>query len=416
MPKNKICAAMALLLTALPLTAAAAGITLNVRDGQVRDVLGSISALSGKSIVADSSVQGTITLDLKDVPFDTALRIVTAAKGLSYRLTGDVVLVGSTAGLEKFNDTASVIKLNYAKADELLPALQTLIGSGSKISTDSVTNSIIFTGTPTDEARLRSAISELDAATQQVTLEAKIIAVNREDSKNLGINWRWDDIPQNSNYYGDYDNDNDRNDESFGGVVHFGASYEFRFNAALNALFAEGKAKILAKPRIITVPGKQASIFIGDHIPVVTEKISNAVTTSSTDYVDAGIKLQYTPIVSSDGLITSVVHTEVSTPTLISELKNYKITSRTADTTVRMRNGETLVIGGLINEEEQKRLQKVPFLSNIPLLGELFKNRTTTKTKTEVIMILTPHLTEAGKSPAIYNTNLLDEHVFEHQS
>ena len=148
----------------------------------------------------------------------------------------------------------------------------------------------------------------------------------------------------------------------------------------------------------------------------MTEKISNAVTTSSTDYVDAGIKLQYTPIVSNDGMITSVVHTEVSTPTLIGELKNYKITSRTADTTVRMRNGETLVIGGLINEEEQKRLQKVPFLSNIPLLGELFKNRTTSKTKTEVLMILTPHLTDAGESPAIYNTNLLDESVLNKEN
>ena len=250
-------------------------------------------------------------------------------------------------------------------------------------------------------------------ATQQVTLEAKIIAVSREDSKNLGINWNWDKIPQNSNYYGDDDYDSDTDDENFGGVVHFGANYEFRFNATLNALIANGKAKILATPRIITIPGKEASIFIGDHIPVVTEKISNAVTTSSTDYVDAGIKLQYTPIVSSDGMITSVVHTEVSTPTLIGELKNYKITSRTADTTVRMRNGETLVIGGLINEEEQKRLQKVPFLSNIPLLGELFKNRTTSKTKTEVLMILTPHLTNAGESPAIYNTNLLDESMFE---
>ena len=111
-------------------------------------------------------------------------------------------------------------------------------------------------------------------------------------------------------------------------------------------------------------------------------------------------------------MITSVVHTEVSTPTLISELKNYKITSRTADTTVRMRDGETLVIGGLINEEEQKRLQKVPFLSNIPLLGELFKNRTTSKTKTEVIMILTPHLTNPGESPAIYDSKLLERAVF----
>lgn len=405
----KLLAILAVLLY-LPATSLASNITLNVRDGQIRDVLGSIATLSGKSIVADSSVQGTLTLDLKDVPFDTALRMVTAAKGLSYRLTGNVILVGSAAGLEKFNDTASVIKLNYARAEEIKPTLAALIGTSSKISTDSVTNSIIFTGTPTDEACLRSTITALDVATQQVTLEAKIIAVNREDSKNLGISWNWDKIPQNSNSDGNDDINSD--DENFGGVAHFGAEYEFRFNATLNALFANGKAKILATPRIITIPGREASIFIGDHIPVVTEKISNAVTTSSTDYVDAGIKLQYTPIVSSDGTITSIVHTEVSTPTLISEMKNYKITSRTADTTVRMRDGETLIIGGLINEEEQKRLQKVPFLSNIPLLGELFKNRTTTKTKTEVIMILTPHLTQAGESPAIYNTRLLEESVY----
>ena len=397
-------ALLTVLLAAVSSLAYANGITLNVRDGQVRDVLASVAALSGKSIVADSSVQGTVTLNLKDVPFDTALRIITAAKGLSYRLTDDVILVGSAAGMEKFNDTASIIKLNYAKAEELKTALAPLIGTNSKISTDTVTNSIIFTGTPTDEMRLRSAVAALDTATQQVTLEAKIIAVNREDSENLGISWNWDKIPQNSNYYS---NDDDNDNENFGGVVHFGANYEFRFNAALNALFAKGKAKILATPRIITIPGREASIFIRDHIPVTTEKIENSVTTNTTDYVDAGIKLQYTPIVSSDGMITSVVHTEVSTPTLISELKNYKITSRSATTTVRMRDGETLVIGGLINEEEQKRLQKVPFLSNIPLLGELFKNRTTSKTKTEVIMILTPHLTNPGESPAIYNSKLL---------
>ncbi|MPN02156.1 hypothetical protein SDC9_149369 [bioreactor metagenome] len=93
---------------------------------------------------------------------------------------------------------------------------------------------------------------------------------------------------------------------------------------------------------------------------------------------------------------------------MISELKNYKITSRTADTNVRMRNGETLIIGGLINEEEQETLRKVPFISNLPILGELFKDRTKTKNKTEVMMILTPHITDAGESPAIYNTALLD--------
>ena len=119
------------LLAAVSPLAYANGITLNVRDGQVRDVLASVAALSGKSIVADSSVQGTVTLNLKDVPFDTALRIITAAKGLSYRLTGDVILVGSAAGMEKFNDTASIIKLNYAKAEELKTALAPLIGTGT---------------------------------------------------------------------------------------------------------------------------------------------------------------------------------------------------------------------------------------------------------------------------------------------
>lgn len=194
----------------------------------------------------------------------TLQKNITAAKGLSYRLTGDVILVGSAAGMEKFNDTASIIKLNYAKAEELKTALAPLIGTNSKISTDTVTNSIIFTGTPTDEMRLRSAVAALDTATQQVTLEAKIIAVNREDSENLGISWNWDKIPQNSNYYGNDDDSDDSDNENFGGVVHFGANYEFRFNAALNALFAKGKAKILATPRIITIPGREASIFIGE--------------------------------------------------------------------------------------------------------------------------------------------------------
>ena len=121
-------------------------------------------ALSGKSIVADSSVQGTITLDLKKVPFDTALRIITSAKGLNYRLTDGVILVGSSASLEKFNDTASVIRLNYANAEEIKPALASLIGAGSKISTDCVTNSIIFTGTPTDEAQCHCRAGRGNAA------------------------------------------------------------------------------------------------------------------------------------------------------------------------------------------------------------------------------------------------------------
>ena len=114
-------------------------------------------------------------------------------------------------------------------------------------------------------------------------------------------------------------------------------------------------------------------------------------------------------------MITSEVHTEVSTPTLVADLKNYRITSRKADTHVRMLNGETLVIGGLIGDEETKVMQRIPLLSSLPILGQLFKNTTTRKTKTEVLMFLTPYVTEAGESPAIHKIEEKEDKTSTHK-
>ncbi|MDD4321698.1 MAG: type II and III secretion system protein [Acidaminococcaceae bacterium] len=375
---------------------AANNVSLNIQKGDIRDVLAALSSISGKSIVTDDSVKGTISIDLVDIPFNTALDLITRSKGLAYKNIDNVIVVSSYENINKFFGNIGVYKLQYAKASEVLDTLKTII-KGDGLSADAVTNSIVFTGNSGEETKLRDALKVLDVATKQVTLEAKIIAMSVEDTKSLGVAWDWTELPQASDT---------SSTSKYGGIIHLGHGYTARFQATVNALITNGKAKILATPRIITIPGKSASIFIGDHIPVLTDKIENGTTTTTTSYVDAGIKLSYTPIVSDDGYITAIVHTEVSTPTLVSELKNYKITSRTADTNVRMRNGETLVIGGLINEEEQKSLTKIPFLSNIPLLGELFKSRTTTKSKTEVMMILTPYITDAGESPAIYNSKV----------
>lgn len=296
--------------------------------------------------------------------------------------------------------------LSYAKAAEAADALKSLFKG--QLSVDTITNSLLLNGTPQEQQKLSGILRQLDIPSRQVTLEAKIIAVSREHNKSLGVNWNWDAIPRRGNYESDDDTDTASN--NYDGNFKFWRGYAFRFNATLNALISQGKAKVLATPRIITIPGKEASIFIGDHIPVQTEKHDNSGSYMSTEYLDAGIKLQYTPLVSSDGrMVTAQVHTEVSTPVLISELRNYRITSRTADTNVRMFSGETLVIGGLINEEEQNSLQKVPFLGDLPLLGNLFKSRTKKRSKVEVLLLLTPHITEAGASPAIYNTALEQE-------
>lgn len=293
--------------------------------------------------------------------------------------------------------------LSYAKAAEACDALQGLLNG--RLSVDTITNSLLLHGTPQEQQKLSGILQQLDVPSKQVTLEAKIIALSQEHNKSLGVNWNWDVIPRRGSDASDDDTEDSGSD--FDGNFKFWRGYAFRFNATLNALISQGKAKVLATPRIITIPGKEASIFIGDHIPVQTEKHDNSGSYMSTEYLDAGIKLQYTPLVSRDGrMVTAQVHTEVSTPVLISELRNYRITSRTADTNVRMFSGETLVIGGLINEEEQNTLQKIPFLGDLPLLGNLFKSRTKKRSKVEVLLLLTPHITEAGASPAIYNTAL----------
>lgn len=291
--------------------------------------------------------------------------------------------------------------LSYARAKDVQEALAPHFGS--KLGLDTITNSLILLGDEQSHARLRQLLPKLDVATRQVTLEAKIIAVSCEDNKNLGVRWDWDTIPKRKQET----NDSNSDSSNYYGSFKFWRGFAFR---TLNALISNGKARILATPRIITIPGKEASIFIGDHIPVQTEKHDSSGSYTATEYLDAGIKLQYAPIISEDGkMVTASVHTEVSTPVLISELKNYRITSRTADTNVRMYSGETLVIGGLISEEQQRTMQKVPFLSKIPLLGELFKNRSRSHSKTEVLLLLTPHITEAGASPAIYNEGLKKE-------
>ncbi len=383
-------------------------ISLSVNNASLEEIAAALTKMSGKNVVADTKVHEPVTLQLENVSLNTALETLAAVQGLTYTENDSVILISRDDTLKKLSAGFYTFPLDYARAEDLQKPLSAILNTG-KLAADAGSNSLLFNGSPAEARKIKEALQTLDKTTQQVTLEAKILSISQSDEKNLGIQWNWDTLPQ-------YNIEERSNTSSAGNraanTVDKGhlrlwhrTDAQFGFSATLNALITSGKAKVLATPSLITLPGKEASIFIGSHIPVVTEKHNNGENTYSTEYVDAGIKLKYTPIVSRDGYITSAVHTEVSTPTLISELKNYRINSRTADTNVRMRNGETLVIGGLISEEEQKQLQQIPFLSKIPLLGFLFKNHFRSKSKTEVIMLLTPYLSDAGTSPAIHGEN-----------
>ena len=387
-------------------------ISLSVRNASLQEVAFALARMTGKNIAADASITAPVSLSLQKVSLPAALDILTTAHSLTWLEKDGAIIISKEDNLKKQSAGFYTFSLHYSRAEDLQKSLSAIL-TGGKIAADPGSNTLLFNGSLAEARKIKETLQTLDAPTQQVTLEAKILSIMKSEEKNLGLQWNWETLPQyiETNKSAAKASSSEKNSSGSGRQGHFhlwnGTHAQFCFTSTLNALVTSGKAKVLATPSLITLPGKEASIFIGSHIPVVTEKHSNGESTYSTEYVDAGIKLQYTPVVSKDGYITSIVHTEVSTPTLISELKNYRINSRTADTNVRMRNGETLIIGGLISEEEQRQLQKIPFLSKIPLLGELFKNRYSSKSTTEVIMLLTPYLSEAGKSPAIFGENLL---------
>ena len=171
-----------------------------------------------------------------------------------------------------------------------------------------------------------------------------------------------------------------------------GHPYTFFFQAKLAALVSSGKARVLARPNVVTMNGRPAEILIGSEIPVVVEHMENGVKTTATEYRDAGIKLSYTPRISRDDEITASIRAEVSTPYLVPEMKAYRIVTRQADTMVRLKSGDEIVIGGLIDKETSKTFRKVPILGDIPILGKLFQSRSESTEESEIVIIIRAEL------------------------
>ena len=382
-------------------------INLNFVDEDVRIILHTLATINNVNMVIDDSIKGNLTMKLDNVSFDSAMDIITSAKGLSYRQVGNAYIIEpADMGMTE------VLKLQYTRAVDIKKTLEPIATSLKlKIEIDDVSNSLLITGSPTGCARIKEILKSLDVRQQQVTLEAKVVAINKSNMKDVGVDWSWDATPQTAEYTAGtpgtftYKNDGSINTFTPGipgtvkrdlskGVIQFGHGpegypYMFYYSAKISALISNGNAKILASPKLTTINGKEARVLIGDRIPVLTDKTSNGVSTSTVEYIDAGIKLTYTPSITADGTITAKVRTEVSTPTLVPDIKNYRITTREAETNVNMKDGETMVIAGLIGSEESKTSNKVPFLGDIPLLGALFRSHHNSKSETEVVIFLT---------------------------
>jgi len=352
-------------------------------DAGVLDVIQSLAKSAGFDLVLSgdqSIVQAKkATIHLTDVTVEDAIDYILRTNGFNYERKGKVLLVSSlpqdlTQTAYKAEVEAVSLKyLSAAKAAELLGKIipSAVFQVGGRV------NLLVIRGKDSEIKDAKKLLASIDKLPPQILIESKVMEISQSDSKKLGIS------------YGN-------------GAFKFVTNKDTKktspaedITSVLNALVAEGKANVVANPRIATLDNQEALINIGSRIPYAVPVNSGSTTQWTVNYIDAGVKLKITPQLGQEGDITTFIQPEVSS---ISEWRTTAagdfpvISTRNASATVRVKNGETIVIGGLLSETERENITRVPILGYVPGLGLLFQNRSTEKEKTEIVFLITPHV------------------------
>lgn len=405
---------------------------LEAVDVDIRNLLTSIALANNLNIVISDEVQGNVSVKMSNINAQDMIKIIAENNSYTYQFKDNVIYISK--GDKDIN--LYTVQINYLELDKIAQTINLMLTGNlpdkiddkdkktainNKVMIDESENTISFYGTLKQYEQIKNFLQEQDKPQKQVSLEAKVTAIQKDAAKDLGVSWEWSKLPQSPEHEITYDTvkhtvineDGSKeeitdylpvdevtrkwnDDENIPGVIRFGKGvdgypYEFYYAAKIDALISDGKANILARPNITTIQGKEAVINIGSEVPVPTVSTTNSTTTTSIKYREAGIILKCTPRVNEDGIITVKVHTEVSSPMYVEDMKAYRFQKRSADTIVRLKDGQTMVIGGLIGSDEAKQMSKIPFLGDIPILGNLFKHIQKSKSDTEVMIFLTAH-------------------------
>lgn len=424
-------------------------VTLDFDGTDVKDVLRLIGAKARVNVIYGPDVQGTVTLHLANVPFKDAVDTIFRMQNLvTVQVGHNILRVMTPPSLEKERSSAvlftKVFSLKYGKALELKPHLdnvRTTEGRKGNTVADIKSNSVIVTDTPEGLVSTEHLIRQLDVQPMQVMIEAKIIEVTLGKDLNLGVQW---DLytDETSRLGGKFGFDSVGSvagrvvdpASTFGGMFAlpsphsvgldsklfplgatgrgtgvflpanqvFGAltfgrvTNSFILNTTLSAAATQGKIKVLSDPKIATLNNQPAEIKITSQIPYTTASVTpTGVVSTAVTYVQTGITLVVTPTINSDRRITLQVAPNVSQAAATSLLAGGApaIDSRTAQTTVLVKDGETIVIGGLVRDSESKQTGKVPLLGDIPVLGWiLFRKTSNVRSRQELMVFVTTHI------------------------
>jgi type IV pilus assembly protein PilQ len=391
-------------------------ISLDLKDADIKDVFRTISQFTGLNIVIDPEVRGTVTVQLENVPWDQALDLILKQNGLGYVLENNIMRIATTAKLQSeeidrarladarqaSEPTRTVIKkLSYARATEITPTLKSIMSRRGDIVIDARTNTLIIREIPTFLPAVLQLIDNLDTATPQVMIEARIVETTKSLGRSLGINWGFNGVADVA--HGNTTNLTFPNNVDGGfrvgleqgpviGQIRLGNILDtFNLDVSLTASENQGLLKIVSSPKLAALTNTVALIQSGVQIPVQTT-VNN---TTTVIYVDATLRLEVTPQVTAEGTILLQVAVQKREPAVALNLtlgSNVPLTIREYRGQVLVRDGGTTVIGGIFQINDQDQNNMIPGLWKIPILGNLFRNKSRTEKHDELLIFLTPRI------------------------
>jgi len=408
-----------------PITETAPGlrtvVSIDAEDAYLPSVLSILAAKSGFNIVTGPGVskEERITIHLKDTPIEEAMNLVVRAAGLSYEIVGNSFLVAKSDKLkEQVGTNSYVLNLQYASANEVKELLSDF---QAKIEVDKSGNKLLIITTPKIITDIERVVQNIDKPSLQITLSARLIEVQVEDEERLGINWS--KLSTNTGvflYEGNqqptttttgqtqlqpFEQLNDVNK-----IGNFWRSMPI-WEVALDWLLKNSRAEVLANTKVSTMNAKTAMIELVDIVPYVTSAggVGGQV---SVQREEVGTKLAITPQVNTDGYITVTIKPEVSSifEFIGPDQTIPRVVRRKSDMTVRVKNHQSIVIGGLMGITAHRTTHKVPFFGDIPYIGGLFRYNVNVMKKTDLVIEVTPHIIEddfttfIGKSSEIRQT------------
>ncbi len=402
-------------------------LSLNFQDIGLRAVLQQIADVAGLNLVVSDDVQGSITLRLKHVPWDQALDLVLQTKGLDKRIKAGVLLVAPAEELaarelltlesrKQMADLAplrrELLQVNYAKAADLAKLFQSVNGfegttdERGSVAVDDRTNNIIAYQTGERLEELRRIVAQLDIPVRQVMIEARIVEANVDYDKSLGARWggrlnrgNWAaggiqkpqsdgaQTPENapSSPFVDLG--------SLTGTSGLGIAYitdNLLLDLELTAMEKTGNGEIVSQPKVVTSDKETARILKGTEIPY-QESTSQGAT--SVSFKEASLSLEVTPQITPDDHVIMVVKVTKDEPDYLNKLNDVPLIKKNeVNAKVLVKDGETIVIGGVFSNTQSKVVDKVPFLGDVPYLGRLFRRDVVADKKSELLVFLTPRI------------------------